>query len=214
MQCTSLCAGESVIAGLPSNCGTQEPRDEKKAKLLFWRCDIAIPVGDDDAVALALSDLLAAGTIGVTGKLKNFQFSDPQSTDQSFTDCDVPEPIYTQRDLTFEDFNKFDTAPGGGIVPYYDRNFWAGVTLSGQKWNYGYTTCDGKLYLLTDRLGTFFDGKLTVFKSEDRGTANKIYEVKKGTIRFLGDPESGFNTPFIDLATQILTYPTLANLYQ
>lgn len=213
MICTNACAGETVVPTLPSNCGTPTPRDEKKSKLIFWRCDIAIPEGDEEAIAAALEDLLAAGTIGATGKLKNFQFGDPATADQSFNDCDVPEPIYTQRDLTFEDYNKFDVTPGDIASPYFDRTFWKQLIAAGQKWNFGYTTCDGKMYLLTDADGVFHDGKITVFKSEDRSTANKIYEVKKGTIRFLGDPESDFPVPFIDLAAQLATHPTLAELY-
>lgn len=212
MICTALCVGELIVPPLPTSCGEPTPRDEKKAKLILWRCDIAIPTGDDDAIATALVDLLAAGTIGSTGLLRNFLFADPQTTDQSFADCRVAKPIYTQRDLTFEDYNAFDKDDSGNPAPYYDRTIWRAIN-AGQKWNFGYTTCDGKMYLFTDADGIFFDASFTVFKSEDRSTANKIYEVKKGTVRFLGDPEQSFPVPFLDLETMIATHPELSVLY-
>lgn len=218
MICTTLCAGDTTIPSIANIlCGQITPRDEKKSKLFIARCDVGIPSGNDVAVAAALTTLLAAGKIGATGKLKNFLFGDPQTADQSFADCDPTTQIITGRSLTFEDWNAFKTYDEETTTlvtdEYADRSFWRAIKADG-KFNWGYTTCDGKLYLFTNVEGTsFMTGTLTLVKGEDRTAANSVYEVKRGTINFLGDPEETLPAPFIDLSEHLTLNPTLASLY-
>lgn len=214
MICETSCVTDLIVPSLAQLCGGVQPRDEKKSKLVFWRCDVAIPTGLPAAIAASLVTLLAANTVGATGKLRNFTMGDPQTTDLTFDDCDPSTQLVTQRDLTFEDFNAIDVEDDGVTAsPYYDRLFWRTVAAQ-QKWNFGYTTCDGKLYVYTNAAGTaFMNGILTVFQSEDRSVANKIYEVKKGTVRFQGDPLGHFPVPLIDLSLYVGANPTLAQLY-
>lgn len=218
MICTTLCAGDTTIPSIADIlCGQIQPRDEKKSKLFIARCDVSIPTGIPSAIAASLTTLLAAGKIGASGKLKNFLFGDPQTAEQSFADCDPATQIITGRSLTFEDWNAFQTLddedPEIVLDEYADRTFWRTIKADG-KYNWGYTTCDGKLYLFTNVPGTaFMTGTLTLIKGEDRSAANYVYEVKKGTINFLGDPEETLPAPYIDLSEHLVANPTLASLY-
>jgi hypothetical protein len=216
MICTTACVTAITIPKIAEdNCGQIQPRDEKWSKLFLIRCDIGIPSGNDTAIAAALTTLLDAGKIGASPRLKNFAFGDPQTADQQFADCDAPAKVVTQRDLTWEDWNAFpEHDPEGGLVTEYgDRAFWRTIKKS-KKFNYGRTTCDGKLYLFSNEEGTqFLTGTISIFKGEDRTVANKVYEVKKGTITFLGDPEESFPEPFIDLSQHLTLNPTLAQLF-
>ena len=216
MICTTECAGDVLIPSIANIlCGQITPRDEKKSKLFIARCDVGIPSGSATAIAAALTTLLAANKIGASGKLKNFLFGDPQTADQSFADCDPTQQIITGRSLTFEDWNAFQELDEEGAVTdeYADRAFWRAIKADG-KFNWGYTTCDGKLYLFTNAAGTaFMTGTLSLVKGEDRTAANYVYEVKRGTINFLGDPEETLPAPFIDLSEHLTLNPTLASLY-
>lgn len=213
MICSPECAGDVLVPVITHLCGQVVPRDEKYSRLVLFRCDIAIPTGLPAAIASALADLVDDGTVGATPRLKNFSFGDPQTADVAFDDCSTPDTIITSRDLNFEDWNGFDIDNVGAASPYFDRAFWDTV-INGGKWNFGRTTCDGKLYLFTNKAGTqFVTGRVSAFQSEDRSIANKIYEVKKGKVGFLGDPLQYFPKPFLDLASYVGTHPSLANLY-
>lgn len=217
MICNTACAGDVLVPSIADTlCGKITPRDEKKSKLFIARCDVGIPSGSDTAIAAALTTLLAAGKIGSSGKLKNFAFGDPAVTAQTFADCDPATDVVTGRDLSFEDWNAFpilDTESGAVITSYGDRQFWRTIKSEG-KYNWGYTTCEGKLYLFMNQSKTaFMTGLLSIFKAEDRSTANMVNEVKKGKIAFLGDPEEQFPEPFLDLSQHLSLNPTLATLY-
>jgi len=213
MVCTTGCVSGITIPQLGNICDPVG-RDDCKAKLLFFRCDVAIPSGIDSAKAAALSAMLTAGTLGATPKLKDFLWADPTTTDFAFHDCAPAIPYVTQRELTGSDFNAIDVDADGDPALYFDRDFWATVN-AGQKWNFAWTMCSGKMYLgTTDRAQTkFMNAVITAFQSEDRTLAPQCLEVKKFSVRFLGDPLKFFPKPYIDLSTQLGTYPELAGLY-
>lgn len=215
MVCSTSCVGTISIPQLPAGCGTTITRDDCKAKLVLFRCDSEIPTGDDATIAAALDTLMTDGAMGYTPKLKDFNWGDPQTTDFQFVDCMPPVPVITQRELTGTDLSALDTDADGNPALYFDRDFWASVT-AGQYFNFGWTTCGGQLYLASkDRNYTkFMTAVMTVFQTEDRTLPNQCMEVKRFILRFMGDPLSHFPKPYLDLTTQIATYPQLANLYQ
>lgn len=217
MFCNNSCANNATLPLLTQLCGIGT-REEVPAKLVLIRCDVAVPTGGNDAaLAAALDGLLTAGTMAVSGHLKNFLWGDPSTAAVSYADINPEEDIVTGRELTFDDYNTFNVDPTLSNAPYYDRVFWATVT-SGSLWNFGYTTSDGKLYLFTNAAGNeFLTGKLSIYRGEDRSQAGKVIEVKKGKVKFLTDPlqfaSANSGKPFLDLAAQVAAYPSLRDLY-
>lgn len=213
MVCTSGCVSGIEIPQLGNICSVTT-RDDCKSKLLLFRCNLSIPSGDDAAKAAALKAMLAAGTLGATPKLKDFNWGDPQTTDFAFHDCAPAVPVVTQRELTGSDFNAIDVDSAGDPSLYFDRDFWQTVS-QGQYFNFGWTTCNGLLYLgAQDRNYTsFMTAVLTAFQAEDKTLPNKCMEVKKFILRFLGDPLKHFPKPYLDMVPQLGAYPELAALF-
>lgn len=214
-SCTAVCTADIVIPSLAQVCATMT-RNERPSKLLILTCSTAIPTGIPSAKATALAALLASGDLGATGRLSQFLFADPQTTDISYDDCSPATPVVTQRDLTFSDFNAIDVDDDGTTpLPYADRAFWRTVKAAGQKFIFGWTTCDGLLYWFT--IDAAYTNPITailqIFTSYDTTVANKSVEVKKGTIRFLGDPFDEFPEPYLDLNAVVGAQPTLKALW-
>lgn len=213
MVCSNSCVDALEIPQLGNVCEVVT-RDDCKAKLVLFRCDVAIPSGNDATKAAALDAMITALTLGATPKLKDFNWGDPQTTDFAYHDCAPAVPVVTQRELTGSDFNAIDVDSAGDPALYFDRDFWATVA-QGQTWNFGWTTCNGLLYLAAqDRDYTkFMTAVISAFQTEDKTLANKCMEVKKFIVRFLGDPMKYFPKPYLDLSTQVGTYPSLLSLY-
>jgi hypothetical protein len=214
MVCSSSCVSGILIPQLGNICSVTT-RDDCKSKLVLFRCNLSIPSGSEAAKAAALDAMITAKTLGATPKLKDFNWGDPQTTDFAFHDCAPAVPVVTQRELTGSDFNAIDVDDAGAASLYFDRDFWSGVT-AGQYFNFGWTTCNGLLYLgAQDRNYTkFMTAVMTAFQAEDKSLPNKCMEVKKFILRFLGDPLKHFPKPYLDLSAQTGTYPNLLSLYQ
>lgn len=214
MFCASECAGGVNIPSLANVCDTVL-RSECVSKLLFFTCPTEIPQGNEAALGLALAALITSGDLGATGRLRNFTFADPQTTDFAYNDCSPSVPVVTQRDLTFEDLNAIDVDAADAAAPYNDRVFWRTILKQGQKYNFAYTTCDGLMYLMTtDESNTAFaTGIITMILGFDRTLPNKCTEIKRGTVRFLTDPLAHMPVPFIDLKNVEGVSPSLKTLY-
>lgn len=209
MVCTTDCVSSITIPDLTDVCGDIIPREEIPSKLVIFRCDVTPPSGSSSAIATALEGLLSAGTMGVTGKLKNFVWGDPTTANTSFADCIPESPKITARTLTWDDYNAMDVDDNGDPYPYFDRDFYKTFCNNPGKYNFGWTTCEGLLYVCLNKAGTaFLTGTHYAFQTEDRSQTDKVYEVKKGTITFLGDPKS-WAKPLIDLSA----HSTLRGLY-
>jgi len=214
MVCSTTCVDAIEIPQLGNICAVT-PRNERKSKLILFRCNLSIPSGIASAKATALDAMITAKTLGATPKLKDFVWGDPQTTDFAYHDCAPAVPIVTGRQLTGSDFNAIDVDSAGSASLYFDRDFWEAIT-AGQYFNFGWTTCDGLLYLgAQDRNYTkFMTAVLSAFQTEDNSLANQSLEVKKFVLNFLGDPLGHFPKPYLDLSTQVGSFPSLLSLYQ
>lgn len=213
MICTDNCVIGLDAVQLPDNCGDVVKRNEVKSKLLAFRCDVALPTGTGNAIADAIEAMINAKTLAWTGKLRAFDFADPETTDITDADCLPSYPQVTGRVLSFEDLNTYEVDDAGGASPYYDRDFWANL-VQNRKWNWAFTTCDGQLYPLLLPDGTnWMTGILTAFRTDDKAVANQRLEMKKGHVKFLGDPLAIFPKPLINLSDYVVSNPLVAQLF-
>jgi hypothetical protein len=183
------------------------------SKIIFWRCDIAQPTGTASAIATALETLLTAGTVGVSPILRNIVWGDPNSAELILSDCQPAQEIYTARELTFEDAGGIDLTPGTVTSnPYLDRVWWNNI-YQNSIWNYSITTCSGKMYNLTQSNGTTMaNGTFSIYQTVEKVEQGVCYEVKKGKIKFIGDPIS-MKLPYIDLSLFTSSNPGLVGLF-
>lgn len=212
MYCSTECISGLSAPNMGINC-SMERRNDCPAKLILFRCDVAIPTGEGAAVATALAGLLTAATMGATGLLKDFVWGDTATAEQRFADCGPAETLVTGRELTFSDYNASDKASDGTARPFADRQFWRTVMSKKGAWNVGWTTCSGKLYTASAN-GVFMPANIHVFQADDRSTEGQCIEVKRGVIRFNGDPLATFPEPLIDLSKYLVENPELEALYR
>lgn len=211
MLCTTTCVSSTTLTNMRPQCKVIQ-RFDCFSKLIMWRCDVAIPTGTASAIATALEALLTAGTIGVSPALRNIQWADPQASELILSDCQPTQEIFVSRDLTFEDVNAIDLTPGTATAnAYLDRTFWSTI-YNNSIWNYSITTCSGKMYNLTNSAGAFTNGTFSIYQTVEKMEQGQCYEVKKGKVKFIGDPIS-LKTPYIDLAAYTTSNPGLVGLF-
>ena len=186
MLCVSTCVSSNTLTNMRPQCKVVQ-RYESWSKIIFWRCDIAIPTGTASAIATALETLLTAASIGVSPALRNIQWGDPTSSTLNLSDCQPEQEIFTAREITFEDVNAIDVTPGTATAnPFLDRSFWKNI-YNNSIWNYSITTCSGKMYNLTNDADKMANGTFSMFQTGERIEQGVVYEVKKGKIKFIGD---------------------------
>lgn len=205
--CPANCANIELIANpVTGVCDAAETRERGIYKLGFYLCNTPLP---SPLTCTALNTLVTSGAVVFSSPLSNVTFGEPEFEDIKMNDCEPAIQRIVGRTLTFNDKYKV-TIPGipaEGETPavpenrYGDLLFWGNKMEARLSMRVIILYCDGTMEVPKDKNGNPLSSTFLVYRDFERqgtGTNETIIEVKRGTIRFKGDPLQ-FREPDLDL---------------
>jgi hypothetical protein len=193
----SLCPAQCTDVTLtPMPAGSCEPKRRKRGlkRLIMFPCslDLPSPLTCDNLLALVESNQVV-----ISNDLVNSEFADPEIESYQISDCSPSIDEVVGRVLTVEDHIAVDLVEGiSGSQAFGDLRFWGNKKKNALVLRYGFVWCDGTLeipreYAEPRESGAPLAATLNVFRVPVRtttGNQNNIYEIKRATINFKGDP--------------------------
>lgn len=188
--CPSDCANNTLVQNPPAGCDLPV-RKGGIDRIGFYSCGIDLPTPWN---CPAIEALLDSNVVAISGQLRNVAFADPVTEELVVADCRPTTSFVTERVMTFEDVviaTKANTSPLFGEDKFADYDFWSDKKSKKFTLRYFFIFCDGSVRIPRDADGNPMEGTFDMFLSFERqGTANAAYtlEIKKGIIKFKGDP--------------------------
>lgn len=213
--CPEDCVDNELVPNRGDNCELQV-RKRNIDRIGFYPCSITLPAPFD---CTALETLKDNNQLVFTNPLANVEIADPEYDEQLIADCMPALQIVTNRTLTFQDKIKIDipasSSPVADAIPFYDYDFWGDKMEKRAILRYLIVYCDGTVEVPKDTNGNPMEANLNVFRSYERqgsGGNSYILEIKKGELRFKGDP-LGFNKPEVDADNELFLLSGCSGLY-
>lgn len=200
----SICSADCTDIDLIPNpgAGLCDPNPRRKRSLFkigFYLCSTTLPT---PLTCASLETLMESNAIVWTSPLQGVTFAEPQLADVRLNDCDPASQFVVGRELTFNDHYKV-TIPASGTDPvipanpFGDLEFWKNKKQLSLQLRVIFLYCDGSIEIPKDDDGKPLASTFLIYRDYERvteGNDENIYEVKRGVIRFKGDP-LGFNKP-------------------
>lgn len=171
--------------------------------------DVFLLVGQSEvAIYAALNAMLAESPaiIGYTGLLGAVELPDPQSLVENLSDCDPASEIVGARDITFNDYNGYDTNSSGTVSPYWEYDMYNTLNKNASNYAFFHVDCNKDLWLYYKKVGSTYvklPSSFYGYKTTEKVTLNNqtlFKQVIKGKLSFIGDP-MGFDVkPLVNLA--------------
>lgn len=188
--CPSNCEDDTLVQNPAAPCDLPVRKDGID-RIGFYACGTSLPEPWD---CNAIAALIDSNVVAISGQLRNVAFADPVTEDLTVADCNGTTSLVTERVMTFEDLvavSKANTSPLFGIDTFADYEFWKDKKSKKFTLRYFFIYCSGAVRVPRESDGTPMQGTFDMFVSYERqGTGNAAYtlEIKKGTIKFKGDP--------------------------
>lgn len=200
-NCTDIELVDNPGAGL---CEADPRRKRSLYKIGFYKCSTVLP---SPLTCANLETLITSKALVFTSPLEGVAFAEPQIAERKLNDCDPTSQIVVGRELTFNDRYKVTIPaipgdPGVKEDKYADLAFWKNKKDLSLQLRVVFLYCDGSIEIPKDDDGKPLSSTFLIYRDYERvteGTDENIYEVKRGTIRFKGDPLS-FNPPDLEIA--------------
>lgn len=146
--CDPLC-GLPVATGVGIGCADNKPRDVSPNRLIAWRCDLVFPTtGTEAAYCTFVNAAFTAGQAMDLGRIYVFDPTTPASVTIPSPICGAEQTIRGGRTLIFDLNDGLDVDYTGAASPYYECDLLGKLERESGKWNFGFLSCDGDLFLL------------------------------------------------------------------
>lgn len=193
MVCPTACADIDLIS-IPADvvCDEVPLRENGVSKLGFFLCSTSLP---SPLTCANLEPLVTAKSVVFTQGLSDVTFSEPQTEDIKIDDCSPSLIRVVGRTLTFNDKRRIRIPaiadPATPANDYFDRDFYKNKQQLALQLRFMIVYCDGTIEVPKDTNGDPLSATFNIYRDQDRnqnGNIETIYEVKRATIQFKGDP--------------------------
>lgn len=156
--------------------------------------DVFALVGQDQAaVYTALNTIIGEGNMGWTGLLAAGEWADPQSQVESNAECLAAIETVATRDLTFSDYNGYDTDESGNASVYFEYDMYDLLNNNAANYFLWVIDCNNDFWLFYKSVSgviSAIPGSIYAYKTSEKtqvGNTTVCKQVIKAKVSFIGD---------------------------